>query len=1406
MTCAAMSPSPEPKPDDQDLLDDLFDRALARLSQGAPLELDEMETEIEALDPRLRAEARQVLDLAREVTVHHVPRAPTVPGYTILGELGRGAMGTVYLAEQQALGNRRVALKVLPAAATLSPSARERFLREARSLARLRHPNVVAIHDVVRQDELCAYAMEWVEGKPLAQLIDYLKKDNNPSLDDVARFLGCDVARLPEPTLTRFLCRMGVGVARALGEVHRSGLLHRDVKPSNILIRHDGHPLLSDFGLARDPDSSVHTQSGLFVGTLAYAAPEQLRGEPDKLGSRADIYGLGVTLYEALARELPYRGRSQSELLARIEAGLAKPLRRAHPALPQDLETIVAKAMDPDPPRRYATADELADDLERLLNLQPIAAKPVRLWVRMWKAVRRQRIVLAGAITGALVMLLVAAGIGLRWKHRLNVPELVHHKLIDARLSLLSPLHGEQVFLAAHWGRRPEKPQGSQNDLEAALARYREALDFGPDNAAPIQRERNVVELALALLDPERPLEAIAGALERDCPLTVLVAREWRRGRGPPQVTDDELAEAATADLRQLGLLCLLCGDALLCNKAWDQLDLTQDPDPFVDLSLGELYLALDRGNWAYARLRTAFRELSTVGFVCVDLADAAVRCGALSEAERLLERAPGLERHDPFETLERVQADLLAARGAAAEAEAAYRAFLTRHQAPTARLHLARLLVRQAKVGQALDALLELVRTRPGVPLYAEELARTTAVWWTGLGRNERWQVCREAPDGVCIPSSQTSLFDLLEALAKGADNRVAPRNSPESANRPGALFSPYLQLSDLLAIAHSLEDTRMNAHQLKKYPPLLKTLLAHAWLSPLPRPAAGLVCHVARAWQAIRPILAPMAVIGTLFFGADLPVAQAQRQEGDWVSVYGDIHNSRRAPGQKVGSHWQERWRSPRTGYGGVLVSDGMAIFQNNPAEGNQFAAVDIATGAVVWSKVVGDTARKQHSRGGCVLNSRLFLPLSTEGSGSSGDWCTSRIECREATTGNHRWTWDSGIIGTLGHLQGLDVTLVYGTPVVLVTVYDHNGSAGGYNLRIAVLDADFTGTGTFVGATGPYLEESAPESGQKICRFVSLFPEIAGDTIIWHAFSHVKRRHDLPSYYNWCSLAIRDFVLPGLGLLRSYPLSDTTLSDQAWSTSLSPVVVNGSDGYVCETGGLLHAVDLSAKQEQWSRAITTSFTQISPLVLDSTVITVDYQATEGIASYDRLTGQKKWSATPPALPLYQTGCILDDQLILCGLVNGDAYAIEDQGLDSMLYGPLHNEPNLLSQDGNRGLFAAAGVYFVPTDTELICYEATSPLVLGIWPHTVVAGNTIRFNACGGDPGKPGLLVVVDINGTAMFRPLLPVTLDGNGRWGFSATVPPGFAGLDVTFRLYAAAEPLGVHITNDTQVQFR
>lgn len=396
--------------DDQSFLDSVLDRALRSIEDGVPVDSRELAGE----RPHLESAVRELVAIARQTaaTCAEAGETPRVEGFDILREIGRGAMGAVYLAKQAKLGGREVALKVLPAAAAGSRRSRERFRNEANAIARLRHPNIVAVHDVVSDGRTFAYAMEHIDGLTVQGVIDWVgRAGGTRDGATVGDALGLAGAAPWGPKYWRFAAHVGASVARALDAVHRAGMLHRDVKPSNIFLRRDGTALLGDFGLARDPAAEVATETMQFVGTPAYASPEQLAGERDALDARSDVYSLGASLYHALALRTPFAGRSAVAVLRAIEAAPPTGLRRISAEIPADLETIIAKAMDPDPARRYRSAGEMGDDLDRLVRGEPIAARPATTLYIARRFAGRHPGLVGGALTTLLVLVLGLVGV-----------------------------------------------------------------------------------------------------------------------------------------------------------------------------------------------------------------------------------------------------------------------------------------------------------------------------------------------------------------------------------------------------------------------------------------------------------------------------------------------------------------------------------------------------------------------------------------------------------------------------------------------------------------------------------------------------------------------------------------------------------------------------------------------------------------------------------------------------------------------------------------------------------------------------------------------------------------------------------------------------------------------------------
>jgi eukaryotic-like serine/threonine-protein kinase len=314
---------------------------------------------------------------------------PKIDGYVVDGILGRGGMGVVFKARQLTL-NRYVALKMLLSGSYAGPVERARFRREAEAVAALRHPNIVQIYDAGELAGRNFYTMEFIDGGSLAE-----------------KLAG---AVLP----TQEACEVVATLACAVQFAHKSGFIHRDLKPGNILLTRDGVPKIADFGLARSIEAGPEfTLSGARVGTPSYMAPEQAMGKASAIGPAVDVYALGAVLYEMLIGRPPFEGTSASEVERQVIAEEPVPPGRLNPKVPRDVETICLKCLAKNPSRRYASAQDLADDLQRFLAGEAIAARPERRVERLVRKIRR-RPVLSVTLT-AVVLLTIACVGGWTW-------------------------------------------------------------------------------------------------------------------------------------------------------------------------------------------------------------------------------------------------------------------------------------------------------------------------------------------------------------------------------------------------------------------------------------------------------------------------------------------------------------------------------------------------------------------------------------------------------------------------------------------------------------------------------------------------------------------------------------------------------------------------------------------------------------------------------------------------------------------------------------------------------------------------------------------------------------------------------------------------------------------------------
>jgi WD40 repeat protein/serine/threonine protein kinase len=420
-----------------DLVEDLANR----LQAGESLDLEAVIREHPAQADRLRRLLPAVRALAdfgssggsAPASNEGEPVSGVLGDFRIVGEVGRGGMGVVYEAEQISLG-RRVALKVLPFAATMDPRHLQRFHNEARAAASLEHPHIVPVYGVGCERGVHYYAMKFIDGQSLARLIQAMRHPSEPQALSEPRPSGSGAAEalsdsggsdrtapmaalttqlaLHNATAFRQIAEWGIQAAEALENAHSVGIVHRDIKPANLMIDSQGALWVTDFGLARTAVDAGLTMTGDVLGTLRYMSPEQALAKHGLVDHRTDVYSLGVTLYEVLTGTPAVHGNDREQILNAITLDEPRPLRRLDPAIPHDLETIVLKAIATGPNERYATAKDLANDLRRFLEYSPIRARRPSLLARTAKWLRRHK-GLVGAALAFLVLLVIVLGVSI---------------------------------------------------------------------------------------------------------------------------------------------------------------------------------------------------------------------------------------------------------------------------------------------------------------------------------------------------------------------------------------------------------------------------------------------------------------------------------------------------------------------------------------------------------------------------------------------------------------------------------------------------------------------------------------------------------------------------------------------------------------------------------------------------------------------------------------------------------------------------------------------------------------------------------------------------------------------------------------------------------------------------------
>ncbi|HEY7309958.1 MAG TPA: serine/threonine-protein kinase [Gemmataceae bacterium] len=515
------------------VLDELIAEITDKLHAGETVDVEtyaaahpDQAEELRRLLPALEMLAVAASSPGSEAASAEERREPPLRGelgdFRLLREVGRGGMGVVYEAEQISL-RRRVALKVLPFAATMDPRHLQRFHNEAQAAACLHHTNIVPVFSVGCERGVHFYAMQFIDGQPLSDLIRQLRgREKTVSLPvGEARTAayqpapGDAVTPPPVAEMTpltgegrrghdyfRKVAELGAQAAEALDHAHQLGIVHRDIKPANLLVDGRGNLWVTDFGLAQVRQSECHlTVTGQMVGTPRYMSPEQALAQRVPIDHRTDVYSLGATLYELLALRPAFESEDRQELLRQITFDdPAKPRRRER-AISAELEIIVLKAMEKRPQDRYATAQEMADDLRRWLLDQPIRARRPGMVQRAVKWGRRHRPLVVAAVL-CLLLALVLLAIS-------NV--VIWHEHEETKAALLKArIHEQEVSSLVDRERR------FRDEFEVKLQRSLEAMDrtltlleepFPEEGSETVRRYKAVSENALKFYQVVLPIE-----------------------------------------------------------------------------------------------------------------------------------------------------------------------------------------------------------------------------------------------------------------------------------------------------------------------------------------------------------------------------------------------------------------------------------------------------------------------------------------------------------------------------------------------------------------------------------------------------------------------------------------------------------------------------------------------------------------------------------------------------------------------------------------------------------------------------------------------------------------------------------------------------------------------------------
>lgn len=509
-------------------LADVLEAVLQSLENGLPVDVERLKSQYPDLEPQIDQcvgnllfieGASHAIDCSTLSADHNDILVPlgTIGDFQLLRQLGRGGMGVVFEAEQLSL-KRRVALKILPFAALIDESAIRRFRQEVNAAASLHHPHIVDVYSVGCDKGVHHYAMRLIRGQSLVRTIEQISQLEEAERWRFGLTLFGDGLKERDGTKSnqtkpldyyRAVARIGISIAEALNYSHEHGVIHRDVKPSNIIVDEHGKAWITDFGLAQVDNGTKLTMTGDMLGTLRYMSPEQANGDL-ALDKRTDIYSLGVTIYELLTFRTAFDADDRSPLFKQVVLSEPTPLRKLDCQIPSDLESIILKAMERSPADRYQSGRQLADDMQRFLDGLPTVARPPSAGRRISKWARRN-----AALTVSLVatMMVVACASLIFYERNTRQQEQKvrkSHETVIASMTLVEQNHKyvNEIQLAFHcWNENRIHamrhslnnclPSDDQSDLRDFAWYYLQALvDSIPAPIGKHETESYFVEFA----------------------------------------------------------------------------------------------------------------------------------------------------------------------------------------------------------------------------------------------------------------------------------------------------------------------------------------------------------------------------------------------------------------------------------------------------------------------------------------------------------------------------------------------------------------------------------------------------------------------------------------------------------------------------------------------------------------------------------------------------------------------------------------------------------------------------------------------------------------------------------------------------------------------------------------------